>query len=140
MGLLRSFLFQPPQGLFLVLAWIFSQGLCDLCVCSPSSEDTTVLVMVTKVTITSYSNVFRAQFVCTMYINPLLSSPATSVHHLLGPETFKCQPESQSSTMLSSDIHSNATQCVQCLSSSLIVFLFASVFYFLHVMIISLQH
>lgn len=122
----------PLFGISLDLFLCFSHGLCDLCVCSPFSEDTLVLVMLTKATITSYNNVvFRAQFICTMYINPLLSSPATLVHHLLGPGTFKCQPEIQSSTMLSSDIHSNPTQCAQCLSSSLIVFLFAPSFIFL---------
>lgn len=122
------------------LVFFFSHELCDLCVCSPFSEDTPVLVMVTKATITSYNNVLRSQFVCTMCINPLLSSPAALVYHFLGLGTFKCQAEIQSFSMLSSNIYSNITQCVQCLSSFLMVFLFASIFSFLDVIIILQQH
>lgn len=144
-GLLQTFSLRPPQGLSWVLASIFScfffsHELCDLCVCSPFSEDTPVLVMVTKATITSYNNVLRSQFVCTMCINPLLSSPAALVYHFLGLGTFKCQAEIQSFSMLSSNIYSNITQCVQCLSSFLMVFLFASIFSFLDVIIILQQH
>lgn len=114
-GLLWPLSFRRPQGLSWELTSIFScffsHRLCILCVSSPFSEDTPVLVMVTKATITSYNNVLRSQFVCTMYINPLLPSPATLVYHFLGPGSFKCQAEIQSFSMLSSDIQQRNSMC-----------------------------